>query len=265
MRQAGHDSVEFKWIDGGHGVTPPSGFDNYFGAPPLYRFIDFDGVSKIDDILSKVRDLPQGLTAEDTMRSLVGDQASWTVAAVRTTLDRLFDIVDSDPEIDVRLADPEARARLTMRSQGILGYSEGATVAATFILEEQRRFEQEGRPRRINVCFTAPLSRRAGANGHVQCGIFFSGWPPLGMNNGSVQCLLADESDAVIDVPTFHIVGCNDPYIHGAMALFSMCSEDTATLFDHGKGHTVPRDSKTIEELASAVEVTWKRPAVCLV
>lgn len=57
-------------------------------------------------------------------------------------------------------------------------------------------------------------------------------------------------------MPTCHIIGCNDPYIHGAMALFSMCDEDTATLFDHGKGHTVPRDAQTIQELAAAVEGT---------
>ena len=37
-------------------------------------------------------------------------------------------------------------------AQGILGYSEGATAAATLILEESRLLQQEGRPRRIKVC-----------------------------------------------------------------------------------------------------------------
>jgi hypothetical protein len=79
-----------------------------------------------------------------------------------------------------------------------------------------------------------------------------------------VHCLLADECENIIDVPTCHIVGCNDPYIHGAMALFSMCDEDTATLFDHGKGHTIPRDAKTLAELAVAVECTFKSNPVCV-
>lgn len=35
--------------------------------------------------------------------------------------------------------------------QGIMGYSEGATTAATLILEERRLFEEEGRPRRLKV------------------------------------------------------------------------------------------------------------------
>ena len=35
--------------------------------------------------------------------------------------------------------------------QGILGYSEGATTAASLILEERDRWEKQGRPRRIKV------------------------------------------------------------------------------------------------------------------
>ena len=77
-----------------------------------------------------------------------------------------------------------------------------------------------------------------------------------------MQCLLADESENIIDVPTCHIVGCNDPYLDGALALFSMCEEDTATLFDHGKGHTVPRDARTIKELASTLKCAWDRGGI---
>lgn len=75
--------------------------------------------------------------------------------------------------------------------------------------------------------------------------------------DGTVHCLLADETESIIDVPTCHVVGCNDPYIHGAMALFGMCDEDSAMLFDHGKGHTVPRDARTLQELVSAVNGVW--------
>lgn len=65
--------------------------------------------------------------------------------------------------------------------------------------------------------------------------------------------MLADECEDVVDVPSLHVVGCNDPYILGAMALFNICDEDTAELFDHGKGHTVPRDRHTINQLCSAI------------
>lgn len=84
--------------------------------------------------------------------------------------------------------------------------------------------------------------------------IFFAGWPPLSMSGGKVQVLLADQNEDVIDIPSLHIVGCNDPYISGAVALYNMCDRNCAEMFDHGKGHTVPRDSRTILELCDAIE-----------
>jgi hypothetical protein len=38
------------------------------------------------------------------------------------------------------------------------------------------------------------------------------------------------------------------------MALYALCDSDAATIFDHGKGHAVPRESQTIEELAAVVD-----------
>jgi hypothetical protein len=68
--------------------------------------------------------------------------------------------------------------------------------------------------------------------------------------------ILPEEDDDMIDVPTCHIVGCTDPYLYGAMTLFQICDEDTATLFDHGKGHTLPRDPTTITELSDSINTT---------
>lgn len=151
------------------------------------------------------------------------------------------------------------------------------------LLEERKRFEQDGRPRRLKVSNDQPpfnpksfipsrvesriyfLSpARYLTRNDLQYGIFFAGWPPVSVEGDTARCLLADECEDVIDVPTCHIVGCNDPYIHGAMALYSMCDEDTATLFDHGKGHTVPRDARTISELSSAIKTTLKKGEVAV-
>ncbi|KAH0531443.1 hypothetical protein TsFJ059_000272 [Trichoderma semiorbis] len=218
--------VEFKWINGFTEAIPPAGFNDYFGAPPLYRFMDVDGTSELEKIIVRIRDLPQGESPEETMRKLIADKEQFTTPAVTLALDRLLQLLDEDPEID-----------------GILGYSEGATVAATLILEEQRLFREQGRPRRIKSA------------------IFFAGWPPVRIVDGRVQTLLADEHDEMIDIPTCHVVGCNDPYIHGAIALYGMCDEDMAILFDHGKGHTVPRDELTVKELAETIERTFDQAA----
>ncbi|KAH8881785.1 duf341 domain-containing protein [Thozetella sp. PMI_491] len=211
-------TAEFKWTQGAYEATPPPGFEDYFGAGPLFRFIKYDGMDAFD-LIDKIRDFPEGTSPEETMRALMGKDAANAVDSVRTTLQMLIDIIDSDPEIE-----------------GILGYSEGATTAASLILEERVRSEKQGRPRRI---------KRA---------IFFAGWPPLSLDDGEARVLLADECEDVIDVPTLHIVGCSDPYILGALALYNMCDEDSAELFDHGKGHTVPRDARTIKELVDGIK-----------
>ena len=44
-----------------------------------------------------------------------------------------------------------------------------------------------------------------------------------------------------------------DPYKDGALALFNVCDEDTAKLFDTGKGHTIPRSGLVIKEMGDAV------------
>lgn len=37
------------------------------------------------------------------------------------------------------------------------------------------------------------------------------------------------------------------------MAMFNVCDPDTAVLFDHAKGHTLPRDKDTVKELADVI------------
>jgi hypothetical protein len=137
----------------------------------------------------------------------------------------------------------------------IIGYSEGATVAATLLLHEQRRFKKKG---------IQPMFKYA---------IFFAGWPPVDPDSHSM--ILSDESEAMIEIPTCHIskycvfrrawglntflfadtvtVGSLDPYVHGSLALYNVCDPDTAHMFDHAKGHTLPRDKDTVKELGDVV------------
>ncbi len=137
-------------------------------------------------------------------------------SSVRNALDALYATIERHGPFD-----------------GICAYSEGTVVASTLIMDERRRFEQEGRPRTI---------KRA---------VFFAGWPPVDLDRN--EMLLADNSEEVVDVPTLHCVGADDPYLQGAMALFNVCEQDEALLFDHGKGHTIPRDAQTLKELGEAV------------
>lgn len=195
--------------------TPPPGFLEYFGPAPHYRFIEYDGIEK-NDILERVRDFPEGENAEDVLRELLPEGQDVVREAVHTAIDAVFRTIEEHGPFD-----------------GIFAYSEGTVVGSTLILEEQRRFEADGTPRKIKSA------------------VFFSGWPPLRLDSQAM--VLADTSEAFIDIPTVHVVGAGDPYLPGAIALYNVCDEDSAVLFDHGKGHTLPRDAKTVKELGDTI------------
>ena len=197
------------------------------------------------DVLERIRNFPKGVTAEDQMRELMrGGIASGPVPhadddfynqSAQDAIDYLYRVMEEDGPFD-----------------GILGYSEGATVAATLLLHEQRRFETHGIP---------PM---------FKCALFFAGWPPMSPTFDTI--VLADESDLTITIPTCHVskyrgfevlflvdllklitVGSLDPYLAGSIALYNICDMDTAYLFDHAKGHTLPRDKNTVKELGDII------------
>ncbi|CAG8195879.1 unnamed protein product [Penicillium salamii] len=225
-------SADFHYLNGPVPVMPPDGtfrsrtkywranahcshlgFAEYFGVGPHYRWLEDGGVAE-ESMISRVRKAPHGASPEDIMRALGKDwDGRWNNH--REVMDYLYDTLEKNPDID-----------------GIIGYSEGATMAASLIMDEERKAQEMGRPRRI------------------KCAVFITGWPPLSPEENVV---LADESDYILDVPTLHVVGANDPYRYGALALFNVCDPDTAAMFDTGRGHTIPRSGQVILELGNAV------------
>lgn len=121
-----------------------------------------------DDVLERIRDFPDCETPEDTMRELMREGIASTRRSTDNAIKYLLKIMKEQGPFDA-----------------ILGYSEGATVAATLLLHEQRRSKKNG---------TKPMFKYA---------IFFAGWPPV--DPDSHRVVLSDESDAMIDIPTCHI------------------------------------------------------------
>jgi len=191
-----------------------------------------------DDILARIRDFPDCETPEDTMRELMKEGVASSSKSGLKCLDYLLDVMEKEGPFDA-----------------IIGYSEGATVAATLLLHERRR------------------AAKLGAQPMFKYAIFFAGWPPIDPDDHHV--ILSDESEDIIEVPTCHIseslhtiyikqlnfavanswcaVGSLDPYLHGSLSLYNVCDPDTAYLFDHAKGHTLPRDRDTVKELGDVI------------
>lgn len=163
------DTATFRFIDAPCEAVPPKGFADFFGNPPYYRFIEPDDKDTEEtDVLSRIRDFPECDTAEDTMRELMKEGIASSVQSTDRAIQFLFDIMEKEGPFE-----------------GIIGYSEGATVAGTLLLHEQRRREKAGRTPQI------------------KCAIFFAGWPPL--DPVTYAMVLSDESDLMIDIHTCHI------------------------------------------------------------
>jgi hypothetical protein len=172
------NTAELQFVHGPVEAFPPEGFEEFFGLGPYYRFIKpAETETGNRDVLDRIRHFPKGATAEDQMRELmrggigavpVPDQHIHSDISAQQALDYLYQIMEEDGPFD-----------------GIIGYSEGATVAATLILHEQRRLAIEGRE---------PMFKFA---------MFFAGWPPMSPELNSI--VLADETDLTITIPTLHI------------------------------------------------------------
>jgi hypothetical protein len=162
-------SASFYFLQGPYEVTPPSGYEEFFGGPPYYRFIvPSDANDETIDVIERIRDFPQLETPEMTMRELMTYGVAKTDDSARRTLEYLYEVLETEGPFD-----------------GIVGYSEGATIAGTLLLHEQMRDQNEGR---------IPVLR---------CALFFGGWPPMRPTLDGI--VLADESELMIDVPTVHI------------------------------------------------------------
>ncbi|KAK1753758.1 serine hydrolase FSH [Echria macrotheca] len=203
----------FSYSQGTFEADPPAGWEDYFGSRPLYRFLD-TRLGDTFETLRRLRHVPRGMCPEDTMRMFqgAGEGREWHQKAWRAALDGVFRSIDEDPEVDA-----------------IIGYSEGAMVAASVVVEEGIRAARTGRPRRIRYA------------------VFISGAPPLKFEGTDrIVAQLADEAGRVIDIPTFHIFGCDDAFLSSAIALFNVCDPATARMYDHGLGHIVPRDAENV-------------------
>ncbi|CAG8364238.1 unnamed protein product [Penicillium salamii] len=206
--------VDFQYIQGEVEVHPAPDFLGFFGPPPHYSFLNADGQN--GRVLMNMRDFPKRDTPEEALRAAIDVSGDPTYSCIKDVMQRLIGILDDDDEFE-----------------GLIGYSEGASVAASLLMEEQRRAELGRKPR-------------------IKCAVLFSGWPPVHPTTGKL--VVADDFDTEpITIPTCHVIGASDPFLDGSMTLYNMCDPDTADLFDHGGGHVLPRAKKNVDELASVI------------
>ena len=116
---------------------------------------------------------------------------------------------------------------------GVLGFSQGAVLAATLLA---RRRHHPPFIFAIFICAGPPFSETA-------------------LKKGVVEFLdPAKDEGPVILVPSAHIYGAKDPNAEYAHVLAKLCQNYGQIIYDHGAGHEIPRSPRGVTEgMAGAI------------
>lgn len=106
--------------------------------------------------------------------------------------------------------------------QGIIGISEGAMAAATFLIDYLEMCRKTGSPRMF------------------KWGVFFIGGPPVKLDGKG--WILSDESDLRITIPTCHVIGRKDPLALMSGSLWNVCDPKSRVFLTHERGHIIPHE-----------------------
>lgn len=212
--------LEFQFVNGPNEAPAATGIGELYEGP-YYRFFDSGAphITQITGALESV--LRQARSPEEYGRSLRESGLSDVESSEACDfVQRYVDQHDGTP------------------FQGVLGFSEGASVAASLILRQYR------------VKGTSPF----------KFAIFICGILPL--RSVTEDNILADEADETaerIEVPTAHIVGSKDPGYQGSRALYKLCDPSSASIFDHGGAHTIPWDLASTQGIATEIRSVVER------
>jgi predicted esterase len=107
---------------------------------------------------------------------------------------------------------------------GVIGYSQGASLAATYMIHYTQKYPRADLP--------------------FKCAIFFSGGKPLNPNALSreeLEFLDPDTFSLPLMLPTAHIWGRNDLLWPGSSEnLWRLCDPGQQSMFLHDEGHDIP-------------------------
>ena len=160
-----------------------------------------------------------------------------TATSVTSVLDQLKRVIEREGPFD-----------------GIMGHSEGASVAATLLLRQRERGRGDSGSRSWAVGW--------------KCAIFFNGWPPYtneetdegkGEQSWKGERLLLPanpdclQDQVLIPISTCHVMSARDPTNARAVALYRLCAAESAKIVGHSKGHVIPNAPKTLERVADFV------------
>ncbi|EFW98510.1 ef-hand calcium-binding domain protein [Grosmannia clavigera kw1407] len=127
---------------------------------------------------------------------------------------------------------------------GIVGFSQGAALAASYLLYHQNQDRQLLQPVvrfAVFMCGTLP-------------------WDASGTRRlGLAELASSDSTPRAINIPTLHVHGAMDEWLDESRALKELCKPAEAVVWQHGLGHAIPVDRKSTERLADLFREVIRR------
>jgi Serine hydrolase (FSH1) len=121
---------------------------------------------------------------------------------------------------------------------GILGFSQGATIAGSILLKEALQEKFDTMPFKCAVLIGGPRP--------------FEIWSP-GANRVTMKRASGRELGQVLRVPTLHIVGKQDPWYGDCVSMMELCDEEVASLYAYEGAHPLPTSQNINAVMASEI------------
>ena len=154
---------------------------------------------------------------------------------------------------------------------GIIGFSEGAALAASLLLcEEHTRFGGPAASIKVAMFFNSlvALSPSEEIGHNIGDSIMADQEKYIGLLRfpdgdikgetkeekpfSHVYGFSPDDFPCRISIPTLHVIGEEDPFANYAHEIANLCRQEKAEVFLHNGGHELPRDEATLGRCAEA-------------
>jgi len=156
---------------------------------------------------------------------------------------------------------------------GVMGFSQGASLAASILIHHQIETPWLPPPFRVAIflCATYPHSRNSVDGEDVTDKVPMSELPGRRSSTDSgyssdedsakdsIRVLYANSTKARIQIPTAHLYGENDQYLHESLEVVDLCDQRLSIEYKHKGGHEVPMDAVSNKKIRDIIAMTCER------
>jgi len=156
---------------------------------------------------------------------------------------------------------------------GVMGFSQGASLAASILIHHQIETPWLPPPFRVAIflCATYPHSRNSVDGKDVTDKVPTSELPGRRSSTDSgyssdedsakdsIRVLYANSTKARIQIPTAHLYGENDQYLHESLEVVDLCDQRLSIEYKHKGGHEVPMDAVSNKKIRDIIAMTCER------